>query len=233
MPRGSKPTVAFVSALLTRLAPANADAFDWRNILPLQQEIIQADRRGDFKSAAHAAEQCVTASSAELGDVPEYCAYYLSSALKLGKGLPRDQDRAFSLLKSVTTKDMDDEAALALVESYLDGSGTPRDAIEAGIVFWRVEHGAWSIYSPYWGMCDECAEFHRYEQLVAYRISRELTAEEKQTAESLAVERFPAIAERVKRRDAQIEWIEILIATLIAAFGCLIWWWPRSLKLSN
>lgn len=185
---------------------------------------FQADRRGDFKSAAHAAEQCVTMSSAESAELPCYCAYYLSSALRLGKGLPRDQDRAFSLLKSVTAKDMDDEAALALVESYLDGAGTPHDAIEAGIVFWRAEHGAWSIYSPYWGMCNECGEFHRYERLVAYRIARELTAEEKQAAESLAIARFPAIAERVKRRDAQIEWMK----ALLPGVGCLIWWRRRS-----
>ncbi|MET2832159.1 hypothetical protein [Mesorhizobium shangrilense] len=199
---------------------------------PLQQEIFQADRRGDFKSAAHAAEECVTMASAESDKLPYYCAYYLSSALKLGKGILRDQNRAFPLLKSITAKDLDDEAALALVENYLDGAGTPRDAIEAGIVFWRVQHGAWSIYSAYWGMCNECEEFRKHERIVAYRIARELTAEEKQTAESLAIARFPAIAERAKHRDAQIKRMQALILALIAVVGCLIWWRRRSRKQS-
>lgn len=169
--------------------------------------------------------------AAESAKLPGYCAYYLSTALKSGKGIPRDQDRAFSLLKSITAKDLDDEPALDLVESYLDGAGTPRDAIEAGIVFWRVEHGGWSIYSDHWGMCDDCGEFYKHERLVAYRISRELTAEEKQTAESLAIARFPAIAERARHLDAQIDWMEAL--ALISVVGCLIWWRRRSRKQSN
>ena len=57
--------------------------------------------------------------------------------------------------QNLVATDRDSDAALSLAEAYLDGVGTSRDPIEAAVILWRVQHGAWSIYNDYWGMCIE------------------------------------------------------------------------------
>lgn len=211
---------------------AKAEATDWRDAETLKQPIREADRRGDFENATNAAEKCVTItrgarteSKSAPGDY--YCMYYLSSALRNGRGVPRDERRAFLLLNDLVATYRDDDAALDLAEAYLDGAGTSRDPVEAGVIFWRVKHGAWSIYSDYWGMCNNCEEFWAHEKVVGERIERELTTTEKKQANTIGAARFPEIAARVTYRDVQIE---VATAVLIAATGSLLWLFFRSLK---
>ena len=113
------------------------------------QSIREADSKGDFERAAHAAEQCLAVVA------NDYCKLYLSSSLRTGRGVPRDEERAFAILQNLVATDRDSDAALSLAEAYLDGVGTSRDPIEAAVILWRVQHGAWSIYNDYWGMCIE------------------------------------------------------------------------------
>ncbi len=115
-----------------------------------------------------------------------------------------------------------------MTEDYLDGLGTARDPVEAGVVFWRVKHGAWSIYSNYWGMCDDCGAVWNHEKAVAERIDRELTTDERKQAAAIAADRFPETAARVRHRDGQIEGVTTIVVVLI---GSLLWlssrWYRR------
>jgi hypothetical protein len=224
--------MSLAAASMITIALNDARATDWHEAQLLQQAIFNADRRGDFEGAARNADKCVTMTTGGSDGSPGsyYCTYYLSSALRTGKGIPRDENRAFTLLRSLTPTDHDGDAALALAECYLDGVGTPRDPIEAGIVLWRVKHGAWSIYSDYWGMCDNCEQLWAHEKAVEKRIEQELTAEERTRADNLAAARFPEIAERVTHRDVQIEAAAL---AAVATVGSLIGWCQWSRKRSK
>jgi hypothetical protein len=204
---------------------AKADTADWREIAALHTAIREADRLGDFKRADEIATECVTLtsgiqarSSAVPGDY--YCTRYLSLALRSGKGLPRDEDSSFVLLRNLVTKYPDDDAALDLVEDYLDGSGTTRDSVEAGVLFWRVEHGGFSIYSQYWGMCDDCRSLSKHWKTVGDRIRRELTRHERNNAATIASDRFPKIAAQAKHRQRQIAGAATFVVALV---GSLHW----------
>lgn len=217
--------VSLFAALAGCFPFSGALAADWPEVQALSQTIHAADLQGDFDHAARAAEQCVaiTASTKpSIGGVPTnyYCKIYLSSALRSGRGLPRDEGRAFAVLKDLVATDQDGGVALSLAEAYLDGAGTPRDPIEAAAILWRVQHGAWSIYSDYWGMCKDCADLWRNEKTFSERIDRELTKEEKARANAVAALRFPDIVARVKHRDRQIA---AAIATPITMLGGLLW----------
>ena len=212
---------------------AKADPPDRQVLAALFTALRQADRLGDFERADEIARKCITLTSgmqASAGATPDdyYCRYYLSSALRKGRGVPRNEARAFALLSDLVAKDPDGDAALDLTEEYLDGLGPSRDPVEAGVTFWRIKHGAWSVYSNYWGMCDECRTFLNHEKVVGERIERELTADERKQAEAIAVNRFPEIAVRVRHRDRQIKGLRTIEAVLI---GGLLWlssrWYRR------
>lgn len=236
MRAGLRSSLALIAALNIDVSIATkANATDWREVQTFQQAINQADRRGDFETAANQAGKCVaitrsTSTEPWTAAGNPYCAYYLASALRNGRGIPRDEGRAFVLLKDLAETDHDSDAALALAEAYLDGAGTPRDPVEAGVILWRVEHGAWSTYSDHWGMCDNCDEFWAHDKVVNERIDRELTAEEKKRAAAIGAARFPEIAARVRHRDIQLE---ATTAILVAMTGSLLWWRRRSRRRSN
>jgi TPR repeat protein len=225
---------AIAISVTLKIAGTEAAAADLKEVSALQTAIHQADRRGDFEGAVRDAEECVTitkdtaAGPEEASASPYYCVYYLGSALRKGRGVPRDEGRAFGLLKALAASDPDGDAALDLAEDYLDGAGTPRNSIEAAVIFWRVEHGAWSFYSDYWGMCTAgCESLYSHEKVVEERLARELSFAEKQQSELIAADRFPDIAARAKRRDGQVE---ATVAVVAALTGGLLWWRTRSRK---
>jgi hypothetical protein len=184
-----------------------------------------ADRRGDFKTAIASAEACVALrESMPSGAAYGYCENYLGKALLQGKVAAGDARRGFTLIKNVTAADPDGSWALDLAEAYLDGKGVARDPVEAAVITWRVEHGAFSIYSPYWGMCTECSELYRNEAALDKRLNSELTSDQKQQAISAAAERYPEIARTVKRRNTQMTSIATVSFALIAS---AIWWRRR------
>jgi hypothetical protein len=215
-----------------------ANDVDWRVVQSFQQAIREADRRGDFQTAADQAEKCVAvtkaASTAPLtAEGNRYCAYYFISALRKGRGTPRDERRAFALLGELAAHDRDGDLALDMAEAYLDGVGTRRDPVEAGVLFWRVEHGAWSVYGDYWGMCENCKVLWNHMRVVEERVGRELTEEQKKRAVAIAAGRFPEIAARAADRDQQIRFA--LVCVFLVAFGVLWWrirvnrqWYPRA-----
>jgi hypothetical protein len=226
--------IVTTAALQIGAARAEPTANDWKEVSALRTAIYQADRRGDFEGAVRDAEECVTitkGTAARPNDAsgsPYYCVYYLSSALRKGRGVPRDEGRAFGLLKALAASDPDGDAALDLAEDYLDGDGTPRNPIEAAVIFWRVEHGTWSIYSDYWGMCTAgCESLYSHEKVVKERLARELSSAEKQQSKLMAADRYPDIAARAKRRDGQVDATVAVVATLT---GGLLWWRTRSRK---
>jgi hypothetical protein len=212
---------AISAALQIGATRAEPVAADWKKILELRTAILQSDNQGDFERAVRYAEECVTITKGTAVGSSYYCIYYLSSALRRGRGVPRDEERAFGPLNALVALNPNDDAALDLAQDYLDGAGTLRNPIEAAVVFWRVEHGAWSFYSDYWGMCNNCESLHAHAKVVGERIARELTAAEKQQSAVIAAGRFPDVTDRAKRRDRQIEAILAVVATLI---GSLLWY---------
>ena len=153
----------------------------------------------------------------------------VSDALRDGKGIPRDETRAFALAKYLAASDADGDAALDLAQGYLDGKATPRDPVEAAVILWRVEHGLWSFYSRYWGLCDDCTALWAHMKTLDARIAREISPEQRHKAILIALNRFPAIAARVKQRDGQVTallGLGLLAAASLAAG--LIRWWMRS-----
>lgn len=209
--------------------------YDWREMQAIKMKVVQFDKRGDFERAVSAAEQCIAKSVAYGAHAPDfYCNHYLSSALKTGRGITRDQERAFELLKGLVASDPNGDAALDLVEDYLDGAGTSRNPVEAAVVFWRVEHGTWSSYGDYWGMCKNCEDFYSRKKVVEERLARELTPTEKYRSEVIAEDRFPDIAARAKRRDRKIEAVVTVLAalagSLLALAGSLLYWRGRNRK---
>lgn len=198
-------------------ANLKAETLDWREVSKLEQSLREAERRNDFEGAAKAAEKCVAvtknsdaAFQRETGQ--PYCARYLAMALRDGKGIKRDEIRAFAIIRGLAAKS--DWQSLDLVEAYLDGMGTPRDHVEAGVIFWRVDHGFLSIYSDYWGMCNECEADYSEKEILRQRIERELTPEEKQKADAISLSRFPEIAARVRERDSFLA--TIIMSSVIA-----------------
>jgi hypothetical protein len=221
---------AILASVASEIGAASAEPAKagLKDILALKMAVYQSDRRGDFDRAVGAAEQCIAKSVAYGANAPNfYCIHYLSSALKTGRGITRDQERAFELLKGLVALDPNDDAALDLVEDYLDGAGTSRNPIEAAVVFWRVEHGAWSSYSDYLGMCKNCEDFHAHEKAVEARLARELTPTEKYRSEIVAEDRFPDIAAHAKQRDRKIE---TTVTVLAALAGSLLYWRRRNRK---
>jgi hypothetical protein len=217
------------------IATPAANATDWHKMQTLRQTIFQEDRRRNFEGAVHAAEECMTITKATQDAVKitsgNYsCAYYLSSALRKGMGITRDEERAVDLLKALVAIDPNDDAALDLAEAYIDGSGTARDPVEAYVLVWRVEHGAWSSYSDHWGMCDDCNELWAREKAVDERIEQELTPEEKRQAATIAEARFPELAARVKHRQEEIA--TTIVALVAVAIG-LLGWRTRSSRRSG
>lgn len=212
------------SAALSDEAPSRP-----QDVTRFHSAIHQADQRRDFGGAVRSAEECldfVETIHARTGQRPGfgYCAYYLSSALRSGRGTSRDAVRAFQLLAAVAATD-DGKAALDLAEMYLNGEGTPRNAVEAAVLVWRVEHGAASIYSDYWGMCDVCEDNSAQERSLDRRLAHELTLNEQREAAAIERSRFADIVERVKQRDTQIE---TATASLFAAIAALFWLRRRS-----
>jgi hypothetical protein len=226
---------AMIGAIIT-VSAASADTMvvDRGKISGLQTAIYQADHSGDFAAAVHTAQECIAISKGTAASVDDeggnpFCVHYLSDALRDGRGVPRDEVRAFALAKYLAASDADGDAALDLAQGYLDGKATPRDPIEAAVILWRVEHGLWSFYSRFWGLCDDCADLRAHMKVLDARIAREMSPEEKHRAVLIALNRFPAIAERVKQRDGQVT--ALLGLGLLAALslaGSLIWWWTRS-----
>src|SRR5262249_39515070 len=151
-----------------------------------------ADRRGDLKTAIASAEACVALrESMPFRAAYGYCENYLGKALLQGNGIAHYARRGLALIKKIAEASPHGDWALDLAEGYLDGNGTPRDAVEAAVITWRVQHGAHSLYSPYWGMCMNCDELWRKEAALDDRLNRELTPNEKQQASAIAAERFP------------------------------------------
>jgi hypothetical protein len=214
-------TIAIVGAFDSSCARAQSSGRKWL----ASTRHSEADRRGDFSGAVQSAEGCLAVLAAgptEAGKgLSEYfCKYYLGSALRKGRGVPRDEQRAFDLLDTLAGADPDGDAALDVAEMYLSGEGISRDPIEAAVIVWRVRHGAWSFYSPYWGMCNNCEGLWAHEKAFQQRLDRELTSDEKQQAEALGTIRFPEVAARVRNRDRQVA---IGTAFLIALIGGTVW----------
>jgi hypothetical protein len=213
-------TIAIVGAFDTSCARAQSSEKRWQEVARFNQAISEADRRGDFSGAVQSAEGCLAVLAAgptEAGKgLSEYfCKYYLGSALRKGRGVPRDEQRAFDLLDTLAGADPDGDAALDVAEMYLSGEGISRDPIEAAVIVWRVRHGAWSFYSPYWGMCNNCEGLWAHEKAFQQRLDRELTSDE-----ALGTIRFPEVAARVRNRDRQVA---IGTAFLIALIGGTVW----------
>jgi hypothetical protein len=205
-----------------------------QDVTRFHSAIFQANQRGDFDNAVRSAEDCLAfeeAIQSRTGQRPgggSYCAYYLSSALRSGKGAPRDVTRAFHLLITFGAADSDGAPALNLAEMYLDGEGTARDPVEAAILVWRVEHGSWSKYSPYWGMCTVCEDYSAQERSLDERLARDLSVDELQQAAVIERIRFPMIVEQVKRRDAEIETATASLFAAIAGLAGILWMRRRS-----
>jgi hypothetical protein len=214
------------AALDISCAQAQSSEQRWQEVTRFHQAISEADRRGDFSAAVQSAEVCLALAAvpteAGKGLSDHFCKYYLGSALRKGRGVARDEQRAFLILNTLATAD--ESAALDVAEMYLDGEGTSRDPIDAAVILWQVKHGAWSFYSPYWGMCNNCEGLWAREKTLQQRLNRELTSDEKQQAETLETIRFPEIAARVRSRDTQIM---IGVASLIALIGGVVWWRRR------
>ncbi len=225
---------AMISATVMVSAPrADTMVADRGKIAGFQAAIYQADQSGDFAAAVHTAQECIAISKGIAPDDDQtgnpFCVHYLSDALRDGKGIPRDEARAFALAKYLAASDADGDAALDLAQGYLDGKATPRDPVEAAVILWRVEHGLWSFYSRYWGLCDDCTALWAHMKALDERIAREMSPEQRHKAISIALNRFPAIAARVKQRDGQVT--ALLALGLLAAGSLaagLIWWWMRS-----
>jgi hypothetical protein len=163
-------------------ANLKAETTDWREVSKLEQSIIEDGRRNDFDGAVKAAEKCIAVTknsdaAFQRGTGRPFCARYLAMALRDGKGINRDEVRAFAIIRALAAKS--DWQSLDLVEAYLDGMGTPRDPVDAGVIFWRVDHGFLSIYSDYWGMCNECQVDYSKKETLRRRIEIELTSEQK------------------------------------------------------
>lgn len=217
----------WIIAAALQMGVAHGEARE--EVLALQKTIHAADRGGDFEGAVRAAEDCVTISATDPNRPPgnPYCVMYLSSALRTGRGVARDEGRAFRLLKAIVAEDPDDEAALDLAEDYLDGVGTARDPIEGAVIFWRTQHGAWSFYSDHWGMCDECQSFFVHEKAVGERVAREVSPDQLRQSAIIAASRFPEIEARValRRRQITIGAGSVLLA-IVGAYG----WYARFRK---
>lgn len=224
-----------IGAIIT-VSAASADSMvvDRGKIAGFQTAIYQADHSGDFAAAVHTAQECIAISKGTAASIDgeagnPFCVHYLSDALRDGRGIPRDEARAFALAKYLAASDADGDAALDLAQGYLDGKATPRDPVEAAVILWRVEHGLWSFYSRYWGLCDDCTELWAHMKALDARIAREMSPEQRHKAILIALDRFPAIAARVKQRDAQVTallGLGLLAAASLA--GSLIRWWMRS-----
>lgn len=202
-------TAVISTIMMVSVARADSVVVDRGTISGLQAAIYQADQRGDFAVAVHTAEECIAitkGSATPVGDEAgnPFCIQYLSDALRDGRGIRRDEARAFALVKYLAARDADGDAALDLAQGYLDGKATPRDPVEAAVILWRVEHGLWSFYSRYWGLCDDCGRLWAHMKALDARIAQEVTPEERQRAASIAADRFPGIVARVKRRDSQV-----------------------------
>ena len=199
------------------------------------QALREADGRGDFSHAVQAAEDCLAFLGRTTQTDPSktrngyYATYYLASALRKGKGVPIDELRAFDLLKSLADVDLDGDAALDLAEMYLNGNGTTRDPVEAAVLVWRVAHGAWSFYSPYWGMCNNCDDLWKHRETLEHRLDRELTRGEREQARMREIDKFPDILARANHRDRQVS---IATACVIFTIVAAIWWRTRPSKRS-
>jgi len=225
---------AMISAIIiVSAARADSMAADRGTIAGFQTAIYQADHSGDFAAAVQTAQECIAISKGtdpvddQAGN--PFCVHYLSDALRDGRGIPRDEARAFALAKYLAASDADGDAALDLAQGYLDGKATPRDPVEAAVILWRVEHGLWSFYSRFWGLCDDCTALWAHMKALDARIAREMSPEQRHKAISIALNRFPAIAARVKQRDEQVTAL-LGLGSLVAASlaGGLIRWWMRS-----
>ena len=106
------------------------------------------------------------------------------------------------------------DLGLGLAEMHLDGRGTPRNAIEAAVLVWRVAHGAWSIYDPQWGLCKVCEDTSAQESALDQRLTRELTSDQRREAAAIIVARFPDIVGHVRNRNAQL----LVAGALLFAF---------------
>ncbi len=227
-------TIVISAIIMMKAANADSTLVAPAKISGLQTAIYQADQRGDFATAVQAAEKCIAITKGTTTAVSDQaanptCVYYLSKALRDGRGIPRDETRAFALVKDLAARDADGNAALDLAQGYLDGKAIPRNPVEAAVILWRVEHGLWSFYSKYWGMCDDCEDLWAHMKALDARISREMTPEERHRATLIAVDRFPAVAARVKLRDQQVTALLVLaVLTAASLTGGLISWWMRS-----
>jgi hypothetical protein len=99
------PAVLVAALQIVVSIPAEAETTGWHELEKLHKAIREADQRGDLGDAANAAERCVAITTtiqtqSKIARVDYYCAYYLSSALRNGRGTPRDEHRALMAKRS-------------------------------------------------------------------------------------------------------------------------------------
>jgi len=179
-----------------------------------QQEIREAELRGDYEAAVAAAQQCIARYETTGEELlrGQFCLFYYATALKIGRGVARDKRQACLIFKGLAAVKPDGKASLELAECYLDGTGVPRDPVEAAVIVWKVQNGPFSSY------CTECGDLFEHARALHLRLKRELSSEERTKADRTKESRYPDIVAGERRTGFIVVVLALGLLLVISRF---------------
>jgi len=150
------------------------------------------------------------------------CQHYYATALQTGKGVPRDEKKAFEILQDLYNIDpwMD---APDLAQAYLDGMGVDENPVEASVLMWKYEHdGALTWPNDLFIKYDDTSMVKQNKAIDA-RLDEIMTPTQWQEATAEELVLYPKLVHQIAMRK-----LEHLLFSVGVVCLLLLWVWARS-----